>query len=186
MLCAQLEATTVNPPAFTDLVNQSDYIVRAVVKSVVSEYAQSGSRKIFTKVELEVLEVITGAPPQPLVLRMPGGRVGQQEMLVDGVPKFSAGEEHVFFIKGNGQRFCPLVGIMHGNYPIKDDSVTRQRYVARSNGAPLYAESDVAKPMQSEQSTRAANVRNKPLSPEAFGARIRQTHELVKRPVLAK
>src|SRR5512141_506778 len=61
-------ATSVNAPEFTDLVNQSDFIVRAVVKSVTSEFAKPGSRKIITKVELEVREVIAGKPPQPLVL----------------------------------------------------------------------------------------------------------------------
>jgi hypothetical protein len=60
------QATTVRPPTFAELVNESDYIVRAKVKSVTSEWREKqGLRHIFTFVELEVLEVIDGTPPQP-------------------------------------------------------------------------------------------------------------------------
>src|SRR5690349_11410776 len=103
MLCLALffigviaRATTVVPPDFTELVNESEYIVRAVVKSVKSEWREKdGHRHIFTKVEVEVLEVINGTPPQPLVLDMLGGRVGEDEMVIEGMPKFAVGQEDI-------------------------------------------------------------------------------------------
>src|ERR1019366_6473746 len=96
--------TSVVPPDFSQLVNESDYIVRAVVKSVTSEWRENqGGRHIFTFVELDVREVIAGTPPQPLILEMLGGKVGNEELAVAGAPKFKVGDEDILFIQGNGQ-----------------------------------------------------------------------------------
>ena len=68
-LAAGALATTVVPPEFEQMVNGSDYIVRAKVKSVSTEIRlRNGFERIYTKVELQVLEVIAGSPPSPLVL----------------------------------------------------------------------------------------------------------------------
>jgi hypothetical protein len=139
-------ATTVNPPEFSELVNQSDYIVQAVVKSVVSEYENPSSRKIVTKVELEVKEVVAGTPPQPLILRVVGGKVGDREMIVEGAPQFKVGDEHILFVQGNGRQIFPLVAMMYGVYPIKREASGRQ-FVTRSNRVPLQDSSEVVLPM---------------------------------------
>jgi len=167
-----VRATTVIPPAFGGLVGQSDYIVRAVVKSVSSEMVtDSYGRHIFTNVEVEVKQVVAGSPPQPLVLRMLGGRVGTEEMTVQGAPKFAVGDEDILFIHGNGVQFTPLVALMHGRYPILQDSAGRS-YVARSNGQPLYSESEVSLPMETAIPVKAATARAQPLTPEEFISRI--------------
>jgi hypothetical protein len=145
-LAARLVATTVNPPDFPDLVNQSDYIVRAVVKSVASEYAQPGSRKIVTNVELEVKEVIAGKPPEPLVLRVMGGKVGDREMILEGAPQFKVGEESILFVQGNGRQIYPLVAMMHGVYPVKREADGRE-FITRSNQVPLQDTAEVIQPM---------------------------------------
>lgn len=175
VLVTVAQATTVIPPDFQQLVSQSDYIVRAVVKTVTSEIRTDGqNRHIITKVELEVREVISGTPPQPLVLEMLGGTVGGEEMVVEGAPKFKVGDEDILFVHGNGQQFNPLVALMHGRYPIKRDAATGREYVARSNGAPLYDEKDVVLPMSDPAPARQALKANAPpLSVADFMSRIR-------------
>lgn len=143
-----LPATTVVPPEFSQLVNESDYIVRATVKSVASEWrGQPGQGSIFTYVELEVREVIAGTPPQPLVLEMLGGKVGDQEMTVQGAPKFEVGQEDILFIQGNGRNVSPLFALMHGRYPVKKEPGSGREYVTRSNHVPLQDTAEVALPM---------------------------------------
>jgi len=116
-------ATSVVAPEFDSLVSQSDYVVRAVVKSVNSEWRIDGSnRSIITKVELTVREMIKGTPPTPLVLEMLGGTIGETTMRVDGAPKFRVGDEDILFIHGNGRQFSPLVGIMYGRYAVAPPS----------------------------------------------------------------
>ena len=63
LLPARLSATTVAPPKFDNLVNESDYIVRGVVKLVTSEWREKqGQRRIYTFDTLEVREAIAGTP----------------------------------------------------------------------------------------------------------------------------
>ncbi len=169
-------ATTVNPPKFSDLVNQSDFIVRAVVKSVVSEYARPGSRKIVSKIELEVKEVIAGTPTQPLVLRVMGGKIGEEEMILEGAPQLKVGDENIFFVQGNGRQIYPLVAMMHGLYPIKREAASGREFVARSNQVPLQSTAEVALPMTSGNAAelqRRMRSTGEALTPAQFVQQIR-------------
>ena len=169
-------ATTVVPPEFEELVNKSDYVVRAVVKSVRSEFSRPGSKSIVTYVELDVKEVITGDPPEPLVLRMLGGRVGDKRMVVSGAPEFVVGDEDILFIRDNGKVFNPLTALMHGRYPIARDKATGRGFVMRNNRAPLRDTKEVTGKM--DHGAQAAGEHRKvelsdAMSPEEFAAAIR-------------
>jgi hypothetical protein len=170
-------ATSVVPPEFDALVGQADYIVRAVVKSVSAEWRVTDSqRSIITKVELEVREVIAGTPPQPLILELLGGKIGEEELVVHGVPRFSVGQEDILFIRGNGVQFCPVVALMHGRYPLRRDQTTGREFVARSNGEPLYSEQDVARPLR-ERPARAQPLSAQALSAADFTVKIRASYQ---------
>jgi hypothetical protein len=175
LLAVLVFGTTVVPPSFDKLVSDSDYIVRAVVKSVVSEMRNDGkNRHIITKIELDVREVINGNPPQQLVLEMLGGKVGVEEMVVEGSPKFQVGDEDVLFIRGNKKQFNPLVALMFGRYPIKREARTGREYVVRTNGAALYDEKEVSLPMSDAGTQRLSAVPDsQPLSVTDFVSRIR-------------
>jgi hypothetical protein len=143
-----LTATTVQPPTFSEIVTGSDYIVRAKVKAVTSEARlRQGRERIYTNVELEVLEVIAGSPPSPLVLTMLGGKVGDREMTVSGAPKFTVGSEDILFVKGNGRSLSPLYAMMHGQYPVLHDTAKKRTYVCRSNLVPLLSTDEIAQPL---------------------------------------
>jgi hypothetical protein len=171
-------ATSVMSPDFAMLVNESDYIVHTVVKSVTSEWREKqGHRAIFTLVELEVVEVINGQPPQPLVLEMLGGRVGEEEMVVQGMPKFKVGEEDILFVRGNGRQFYPLTAAMHGRYPIIRDSGGLV-HIARSNQSPLHDTAEVALPIEEDGTggaKQASRADRAALSPDDFTRQIRAT-----------
>jgi len=172
-----VRATSVVAPDFPQLVNESDYIVRAVVKSTTSEWRETqGHRHIFTFVELDVREVIAGSPPQPLILQMLGGKVGDEEMTVAGAPKFIVGDEDVLFVQGNGQNISPLVAIMHGRYPVMKDKVTGREYMARSNRVPLQDTAEVGLPMAEGAATALQQRMKSPaqaLTPAQFVQRVR-------------
>ena len=174
----RLMATTVIPPDFEELVNESDYIIRAVVKSVESEYRTSGSgRKIITKVALDVREVIAGTPPSEITLEMLGGRVGDEQMVLEGAPRFKVGDEDILFVKGNGHTIVPLVAMMHGRYPIMREAATGRKYMARENKIPLSNTAQVAEPITKETAAAVvpepAKAATQALSPEEFTQRIK-------------
>lgn len=169
-------AVAVSPPEFPTLVNDADYIVRAKIKSVHSEWSHESQRpKIYTYVELEVLETIAGNPPQPLVLRLLGGKVGDQEMILEGGPEFAPGEEHVLFVQGNGRLIVPLVAVMHGDYLVERDEANGTAMMLRSDHQPLRHESDVIQPLHQDSHLEEAAAASLPpaMTPEEFAARIR-------------
>jgi hypothetical protein len=173
-------ATTVIQPTFDRLVGTSDYVVRVKVKSVESTWRDNakkpGERYIGTAVTLDVLETITGTPPSPLVLDLVGGRVGQEELTVDGAPKFEVGQESILFVRGNGQVYFPLVGLTHGYFPISRDVRTGSAAVLHANGQPLYSE----KELEPGASPAAPGPQARAMTPEAFRNRIQQKqHELL-------
>jgi hypothetical protein len=190
LLPLRVAATTVVPPQFDELVNESDYIVRGVVKSVRCELLDvQGRGRIYTFVEFEVREVIAGTPPSPLVLRMLGGQVGDMVLEVDGAPKFTVGQEDILFVQGNGRQFVPLTAVMHGRYPILKEVATGREYVARSNHAPLKDVSEVSLPMTESSPVQVQQSLASPaqaLSPESFVQRIRGAVNPNYRPARAK
>jgi hypothetical protein len=172
-------ATTVVPPEFSTLVNGSDSIVRARVKTVTAEpraRTDGNGTKIVTRVEFEVLEVVAGTPPTPCILEFLGGRVGTAELVVHGMPRFHVGDEDVLFVSGNGRTICPLYAMMYGRYPILTDAATGQKYVARADNLPLRNTAEIGRALQETTDTaRPAGTASAGggLSPAAFAQSIR-------------
>jgi hypothetical protein len=177
-LTAGAWATTVVPPDFNQLVNESDYIIRAVVKSVTSEYRTNTSGKtIITKVALDVREVIAGTPPAEVVLEILGGKIGDEQMVLEGAPRFKVGDEDVLFVRGNGHTIVPLVAMMHGRYPVMQEAGTGRRYMARENKLPLGDTAEVAAPMTDGTAAAPPQTATKApaqaLTPEEFIKRVK-------------
>lgn len=176
-----VNATEVVPPTFTELVNRADYVVRAQVVAVRAEIQAVGTgKKIMSFVELEVLETIAGNPPEQLVLTVLGGRVGRQEMVVEGAPKFVEGLEAVFFVEGNGRQIYPLVGMMYGLYPvIRDDEQGEEGHVVRSNGEPLTTTAEVSTSLREHSGAANEELQSMlpPMTAEMFAQRIRSTRK---------
>lgn len=179
LLVGEAAATTVVPPEFEALVNESDYIVHARVRAVGAEKRVSERGvKIVTKVELEVIEVVAGTPPAKIVLELLGGRVGDEEMTVGGMPRFEMGDEDVLFVSGNGRSICPLYGMMHGRYSVERDPGTGRKFVTRSNGVPLRSTAQVSARMEgAPEESRGRIAADTALGPADF---IRQIKAAVK------
>lgn len=169
-------ATTVVPPEFPELVQGSDYIVHARVTGVRTEMRVRGARELpYTLVDLEIIEVVAGTPPEPLVLTLLGGRVGDRELVVEGAPRFAVGDEDVLFVSGNGRNIHPLYGMMHGRYPVTTDA-NGTKQMRRSNKALLRDVSEVRQPLAESPAAKAApQAASAPsaLTPGEFIARIR-------------
>lgn len=155
-LCATLlaataaaRATTVIPPEFSELVSESDYVIRGRVRSLSNDVQMRDGREVpFTLVQVEVRDVIAGTAPAVVTLRMLGGRTSDgRELRVEGVPAFTVGDEEILFVQGNGKNFYPLKGVMHGFYPVKFDKKLGREYVARANGVPLSSTAEISLPL---------------------------------------
>lgn len=187
LLPGALWATTVDAPPLDRLIGQADYVVRAVVKRATPEWREhEGRRFILTTVELDVREVIKGAPPSPLVLEMIGGKIGEDELIVEGMPRLEVGDEHVLFVHGRERKAMPIVALMHGIYPVVRDAKSGQAYAVRSNGALLYSAEDVSLPLGEISAVRRQNPQARPLTLGAFTSQLRQRTNVSRPPTREK
>jgi hypothetical protein len=165
-------ATTVIPPSFDDLVDQSDVIFQGTATQVKSEWVGEGSeRHIMTYVTFTVEDALKGNPGRTYTLRTFGGTVDGETMAVADAPKFEVGNKDILFVQNNGSQVVPLVGIMHGRFRIRQDE-TGRAIVATNEGEPVRSVARLGKP-------KGANETEPTLTPDQFKAavseRVRQT-----------
>lgn len=170
-------ATTVVPPEFDELVNESDYVVRAVVESTRAEYRQTAQgRVIMTIVQLRLRETLAGQPPARIELEMVGGQIGDDRLVLVGAPTFAVGDEDFLFVRDNGRNVYPLYALMHGRYRVLRDAATGTDYVARSNAVPLQDVAEIALPLAEGAAATVLQRTVSPadaLTPAQFTARIK-------------
>lgn len=172
-------ATTVIPPDFKTMVHQAEIIFRGKVTAVRSEWSGEGSQRcIVTYVTFDVMKTLKGAPVSPYVLRMLGGTVGDQAMVIDGVPKFAVGDKTLLFVEHNGTQVVPLVGMMYGYFHLMTDVTTGQEIVHRFNGNALHTTAEIDREHQravvsSGTAMATPNAISAPMKSDNFEAEIR-------------
>lgn len=181
-------ATTVVPPDFNELVQGSDYVVRGTVRTLSYVVRQYEGRDVpHTLATIEVAEVIAGTPPESVVLDFLGGQTPDGRVLrVGGAQELKVGDEHIFFVQGNGTNFYPLYAVMHGLYPVKHDKESGRAYVTRANGVPLSATAEVGLPLaegKMAQLLRKQIKASDALSVDEFSQSIRTTRAETKQGV---
>jgi hypothetical protein len=161
-----VQATTVIPPTFDELVSRAEFIFQGLVTDTRSQWIGEGAqRRIVTYVTFRVDDAIKGSPGPSYTIRMLGGTVDGRTMEVTDAPKFQKGDRDILFVEHNGQQFIPLVGIMHGRFRIEREQDGRE-IVATNSGEPLR---DVAR-LGKEDNVSASE--NAALSPSQFKAAI--------------
>jgi hypothetical protein len=160
-------ATTVIPPTFEQLVQQAELIFEGTVTDVQSIWEGEGAqRHIDTYVTFQVADSVKGDASSSYTIRMLGGTVGDETMMVTDTPKFSVGDREILFVEHNFDQFVPLVGISHGRFHVQSDKETGRDIVVNSEGEPVR---DVTKLGREEESVSAEEA----ISPAQFKSEIR-------------
>jgi hypothetical protein len=166
---SSIQATTVIPPTFEQLVGQAEVIFQGSVTEVHSVWSGEGAqRQIDSYMTFQVEDSLKGKRGVSFTMRLLGGTVDGETMEVTDSPKFKVGDRDILFVEHNGEQFVPLVGIMHGRFHVQRDEQTGRDFVVTGEGDPVR---EVAKLGREEQSATAAEA----LSPSAFKSQI-QTH----------
>lgn len=179
LFASEAPALSVIPPSFEELVQKADVVVQTEVLSTRAEWTGSGeNRHIVTKVKVRVDDCLVGEAPEEIELSFFGGAVGDEGMLIEGMPTFAKGDHDILFVRNNGKSFCPLVNAGHGRYLVVKSEKTSSSFVARSDGTPLRKTSDVSTALN-EHSTLAAKVDESAfMSLESFKAAVIETARL--------
>lgn len=149
LLASTVSATSIRPPNFEQLVENSGKVVRATIENIRPyEDSYEGERIVRTEVTLNVLESIAGnVAPGELKIRYLGGQVGDLRLEVGAMPQFKPGSEVVLFLHPHDRFICPTVGWGHGKYQVDRSSVDGVARVRRSNGDLLQGLDQIAEPI---------------------------------------
>lgn len=182
---AALQATTVLPPSFDELVAGADQIVRGQVVEVKMERQSSKPGQppvVVTKVKVAVERTLAGDEQETVELVFLGGEVADEKLTVIGQPQFLVGDREILFVQGNGIQMSPLVAMGHGRYMLVDEA--GEERVVRNDGAPLLATASVSKPLPHSENGRAVVQRATlpaALTREAFEKQITERAAVVRK-----
>lgn len=141
-------ATTILAPSFLELVSESEWVGRGVVRSVrTEEFDSPQGRGIRTIVEFEVERTLRGPARDTVTLVQLGGTAGGRTLRVLGLPEFQPGQRQIAFVARNGHVICPVVRGAYGRFLVHADGATGRESVVRDDGAPLLSLDQVALPL---------------------------------------
>jgi hypothetical protein len=157
-----LEATTVVPMSFSQLVTESTAVVYARVADVRGQWSDD-RHSIESLVALDVMTTFKGSPGSSMTFAVPGGQSGRFMNFMPGMPTFNRGDLIVVFLTSRGVRLPSPTGLSQGVYRASVDQAT---------GSVL-----VVPPVVNTGSTATRIVRGdpqrRPLSLAAFGEAVR-------------
>ena len=133
------DATSMVKLEFNQLVDASDNIIRGKVTEMWVE-TDPRSNTIWTHAQVEITSVLKGnLTDDVIILEQPGGQHGHLGTIVEGVARFSVGEEGYFFVeKLNSDRFV-TVGMYQGKYSVRLEPRSREEIVIRYSLHPAKA-----------------------------------------------
>ena len=117
-------ATQFVPLSVEQLVEYSQIVLRGTVVSKTCQRDAEG--RIFTKVELHVIEVWKGPVTNHCTIVQSGGTVGDECALVPGQAVYSVGEEVVVFLALNERGEGVTLGLAHGKFKVWKDEAGEQ------------------------------------------------------------
>lgn len=163
-----INATTVIPPTFEQLVGQAEFIFQGTVTDMRSVWEGEGAqRHIDSYVTFQVQDSVKGDTGASYTIRMLGGTVGDETMEVTDTPKFKVGDREILFVEHNNEQFVPLVGINHGRFHVQRDEQSGRDIVVNGEDKPVR---DLAKLGREEESISGAEA----ISPEELKAAVRK------------
>lgn len=144
LLCLALGCLVARPGSATVAVMSSDaeltqtsrLIVQGEVRSMASQW---DGREIFTYIEVGVGRVLKGrVAGRTIVVKQPGGTVGETMAWVHGAPQFQVGERVLLFLDTWPDGALRVTHLFQGKYKLEKDAKTgRVQAVRTAGGVPL-------------------------------------------------
>ena len=112
--------TAVRKLSEEDMVNQAGTILTGTVTSIKSEWNEERT-KIFTYITITPNNFLKrNGTTQEIVIKQPGGEVGDIGMLVEGASVYEEGEEVLLFLRRGRKGFHRTVGLSQGKFSIQE------------------------------------------------------------------
>jgi hypothetical protein len=128
-------ATTLVQMDLEQLTRAADVVARVRVLSSESRW-EGGEIWTFTRVE--VGETLKGGAPREIVIRLIGGEVGGLASIVEGVPRFRAGEEAYLFLEPTRPGEMTVTSWVQGTFRVVRDAEGREAVTQDTGGMLMY------------------------------------------------
>jgi hypothetical protein len=129
MSLARVEALTVVPMTFEELVEAASAVVYARVADVRGQWS-ADRRSIDSYVTLEALRYMKGSYGASVTMRLPGGESGGIVQVLPGAPVLREGDLVVLFLAARGPAIPGPVGLGQGIFRVAHDGRTGQSMVS--------------------------------------------------------
>jgi hypothetical protein len=114
------QATTLTELSVEQMTDASDLIVRGTVTQVFTELDERGN--VWTRAQVEVSEVLKGdTDTRAVLVDQMGGVHGNSYSVIRWSPRFSKGEEAVFFLETLRSGKTSIVGWYQGKFTLRMD-----------------------------------------------------------------
>jgi hypothetical protein len=124
---AELQAVLMKSLPIEELSQKADLIVLGTVLSKSCQRDDSG--RIYTKIELQVIEVWKGSlATNSFTIVHGGGTVGNRRVEVSGQVEYEVGEEVVAFLRLNQRGEGVTIGLAQGKFRVWTDKATGERF----------------------------------------------------------
>jgi hypothetical protein len=120
---ARLDAITVVPMTFEQLVQESDAVIYARVGQVRGQWT-ADRRSIESVVTLDALRYFKGGFGESVHLRLPGGEAGGRLSVLPGAPVLRQGELVVVFLRSQPPAIPTVLGLTQGLFRVVPDART--------------------------------------------------------------
>jgi len=139
-----LQSATLERLTLNDMAAKSTAIVRA---KVLDSYAALSGSAIYTHYKIQVTERLKGSTITEIVVR--GGIAGSVQQMVPGAPKFSKGDEYVFFLWAGKDGLNQVIGLTQGLFAVAADG-TSNPSVTRNASHELMLDPRTGRPVKDE------------------------------------
>jgi hypothetical protein len=129
-------ASTLLPLKLDDLATRAESIVVATVADVTPRFNDAHTL-IVSDVSLAVDETVAGASVSYLTVSEYGGRVGDVELVVPGLPRFELGERVVLFVCRDALGLARTCGASQGRLRVVEDAGGALRAVGMTGDGPV-------------------------------------------------
>jgi hypothetical protein len=126
---ARLDALTIVPMTFEELVDGAAAVVYARVADVRGQWA-ADRRSIDSYVTLDALTYIKGNLGATVSMRLPGGESGGIAYVLPGAPVVRPGDLVVLFLAARGPAIAAPLGLSQGIFRVEHDRRTGQPMVS--------------------------------------------------------
>jgi hypothetical protein len=124
--------TTLSQLSFDNLAQRSTAVARLRCLAMKS-YWEKG--EIWTETQFEVIEQFKGPTAGLVTVKLLGGRVGNIDSRVEGVPAFHPGEEVYLFLWGNENKPYRVLGWSQGTFRIAREAQNGMETVRQDSAA---------------------------------------------------